>query len=85
MKSAEIMIKVLQPFPGLRPFQKVEADIFFGRGEQIDALLATLEDNNVVAVVGASGSGKSSLVRAGLLHALEAGFQSDSGHEWRMI
>ena len=51
MKSGEVMGKVLQPYPGLRPFQQHEADVFFGRGEQIDELLATLEDNNVVAVV----------------------------------
>lgn len=85
MKSTEIMVKVLQPYPGLRPFQKSEADVFFGRGEQIDELLATLEDNHVVAVVGASGSGKSSLVRAGLLPALEAGFLSGAGPDWRMV
>ncbi len=85
MSKMEVQWRFAQPFPGLRPFQQEEADLFFGRGEQIDALLATLEDHNVVAVVGASGSGKSSLVRAGLLPALEAGFLSGAGPVWRMI
>ncbi len=56
------------PFPGLRPFTDVDAPIFFGRGREIDGLLRKLSDpaNRLIAVVGASGSGKSSLVWAGL-------------------
>jgi len=61
------------PFPGLRAFTPDEAVIFHGRSPEIDSLIARLSDSKrrFMAVVGASGSGKSSLVAAGLLPALE--------------
>ncbi|MFL7870751.1 MAG: SUMF1/EgtB/PvdO family nonheme iron enzyme, partial [Anaerolineales bacterium] len=61
------------PFPGLRAFTPEEAIIFHGRSPEIDSLTARLSDSKYrfIAVVGASGSGKSSLVAAGLLPALE--------------
>lgn len=59
--------KSTYPFPGLRPFTENESDFFFGRGEHIVELLSRLESNHFVAVVGSSGCGKSSLVRAGLV------------------
>jgi HEAT repeat protein len=58
------------PFPGLRAFTADDAPIFFGRERETDALVKKVEDNSVVAVVGASGSGKSSLVAAGLIPRL---------------
>ena len=58
------------PFPGLRAFKPSEADRFFGRQQQIDALVARLASSPLVAVAGASGCGKSSLVLAGLLNEL---------------
>ena len=67
MNNMEVSAGPRRPFPGLRPFEPGESELFFGRGDQIDELLARLEDHRFVAVVGASGSGKSSLVRAGLL------------------
>ncbi|HYQ91571.1 MAG TPA: hypothetical protein VES89_05715, partial [Candidatus Competibacteraceae bacterium] len=72
------------PYPGLRPFRRDEAGLFFGREAQIEAMLAKLEDQRFLAVVGVSGCGKSSLVQAGLLPALEAGFLSNAGPDWRM-
>lgn len=59
------------PFPGLRAFRTSEADVFFGRQRQIDDLLALIDRVPLVAVSGSSGCGKSSLVLAGLLRALE--------------
>src|SRR5262245_8170190 len=73
-----------QPYPGLRPFEADEADLFFGREEHVDALLKRLSSSHFVAVVGESGAGKSSLVRAGLLPALEAGFVVEAGSDWRI-
>ena len=70
------------PYPGLRPFHRDEADIFFGREEQVDELLNRLGDCRFLAVVGSSGCGKSSLVRAGMLAALEGGFLSTAGPRW---
>lgn len=72
------------PFPGLRPYQAGESDLFFGRDEQVDELLGRLREGRLVAVVGTSGSGKSSVVRAGLLPALERGHLAGAGSEWRV-
>jgi WD40 repeat protein len=72
------------PFPGLRPYDSSQSDLFFGRDEQIDELLGGLRARRFVAVIGASGSGKSSLVRAGLVPALERGYLAGAGSEWRI-
>ncbi len=52
------------PFVGLRPFEAHENYLFFGRDGQSDELLRRLRKNRFLVVVGTSGSGKSSLVRA---------------------
>src|SRR5215510_1624100 len=72
------------PFPGLRPFAVEEADLFFGRDRQSDELVRRLASRRFLAVVGTSGSGKSSLVRAGLLPSLEGGLMASAGAHWRM-
>src|SRR5436309_936403 len=72
------------PYPGLRPFEADDADYFFGRDRQVDELLLALSDHRFVAVLGLSGSGKSSLVRAGLVPALKAGHLTSSGPHWRV-
>ena len=71
------------PFPGLRPFEAGETHLFFGRDGQSSEIAARLERRRFVAVVGTSGSGKSSLVRAGLLPMLEGGFMASAGSFWR--
>jgi lipoprotein NlpI len=58
------------PFPGLRPFDFSDREFFFGREHHTYALYRLLDRSCFVAVVGSSGSGKSSLVRAGLLPLL---------------
>jgi len=73
------------PYPGLRPFRPDEADIYFGREPQIDALLDRLQRTRFLAVIGPSGCGKSSLVRAGMIPALETGFMADAGAQWRIV
>lgn len=65
------------PFPGLRSFTETDADIFFGRGRETDVLLRRIAAERFLAVVGASGSGKSSLVGAGLVPRLRANAISD--------
>jgi len=60
------------PFPGLRAFTEKDAPIFFGRGRETDSLIQQVSASRFVAVVGASGSGKSSLVGAGLILRLKA-------------
>jgi hypothetical protein len=59
------------PFPGLRAFTPDDEPIFFGRGAKVDDLVRRLHgDGGLVAVIGSSGSGKSSLVAAGLIPRL---------------
>lgn len=72
------------PFPGLRPFETDEYRLFFGREGQADALLTRLQRTRFLAVVGTSGSGKSSLIRAGLMPALRGGMMSGAGSGWRI-
>lgn len=75
----------LQPFVGLRPFDREDSLLFFGRTAQTAALLERLHRSHFVAVIGASGSGKSSLVRAGLIPKLEAGFLVESRDRWTVL
>ncbi|MBD2414782.1 hypothetical protein FACHB389_31705 [Nostoc calcicola FACHB-389] len=59
------------PFPGLRAFESEDALIFFGREQETKHLIKLLQENRFVAIVGASGSGKSSLVRAGIVPGIK--------------
>ena len=68
--------------PGLRPFEKPEWPIFRGRDRLIQDILTLLADNHFVSIIGPSGSGKSSLVRAGVLVTLERR-HSRMGVRWR--
>jgi energy-coupling factor transporter ATP-binding protein EcfA2 len=72
------------PYPGLRSFRQNEADLFFGREEQIEEMLSRLENHRFLAVVGTSGCGKSSLVRAGLIPVLLEGLLSGGDGDWRI-
>ncbi len=63
--------ELFNPFPGLRPFTRKEHHLFFGREGQSNAVLQSLEKNDFVAVIGASGSGKSSLIYCGVIPELE--------------
>lgn len=58
------------PFPGLRAYRPDEAHLFFGRLESTARVVTRLIENRFVAVIGASGSGKSSLVLSGVIPAL---------------
>ena len=60
-----------RPYPGLRPFEIDEWPIFFGREEMVDDVIDRLARRCLVLVHGSSGSGKSSLIRAGVLPRLE--------------
>ncbi|WP_437878689.1 nSTAND1 domain-containing NTPase [Sorangium sp. So ce513] len=67
------------PFAGLSAFQEADADRFFGRAEDIASMVTRLRSQPLLAIVGASGVGKSSLVRAGIVPALKrsgAGWES---------
>lgn len=71
-----------RPFPGLRPFAYPDHEFFFGREDQTFALYRLVDRNRFVAAIGSSGSGKSSLVRAGLLPLLDAETAGAGGRTW---
>src|SRR5689334_12359966 len=72
------------PFVGLRPFRSDEGLLFFGRREQTLELLQQLQQSRFLSVVGSSGCSKSSLIRAGLIPKLEAGFLVEQRDQWRI-
>src|SRR6516162_5113172 len=72
------------PFPGLRPFREYEEHLFFGRENQVDMMIDKLARTRFLAVVGTSGSGKSSLVNCGLKPALHRGLLAKAGTSWRI-
>jgi WD domain, G-beta repeat len=76
--------KIEAPFPGLRPFLAGENLIFFGREGQSNELIDRLRQNRFLAVLGSSGSGKSSLVRAGLQPDLEGGLMACVAPNWKV-
>ncbi|KAA3662250.1 MAG: hypothetical protein DWQ04_13990, partial [Chloroflexi bacterium] len=69
------------PFKGLRYFDESDASLFFGRERMTAGLVRHLGRYPFLAVIGASGSGKSSLVRAGLIPALRRGEPLEGGTE----
>ena len=73
------------PFVGLRPYESSDSLFYFGRTAQTKTLLRQLHQHRFVAVVGSSGSGKSSLIRAGLIPQLEAGFLVQDRDQWRVV
>ena len=79
------VIAARNPFPGLRPFTVNENHLFFGREKHSEIILEYLARNRFVAVTGASGSGKSSLIYCGLIPILYGGFITDAGSNWKII
>lgn len=65
------------PYAGLTAFQEADANRFFGRSRDIATVIARLPDHPLIGIVGPSGVGKSSFVRAGVIPALK-----QSGDEW---
>lgn len=68
------------PYAGLASFQEADADRFFGRTREIAAMVNRIADRPIIGVVGTSGAGKSSFVRAGLVPALKR-----SGEAWEAL
>ena len=69
------------PYKGLRAFDEADAPDFAGRARLVDQLVQTMAERRLVAVVGPSGSGKSSVVRAGVLPAVRRG-RIDGSDQW---
>ncbi len=80
-----ITLALPAPYVGLRPFGERDAVLFFGRDQHVRELLGKLEgQQRFIAVLGASGTGKSSLVRAGVVPALQRGALASAGHSWNV-
>jgi DNA-binding SARP family transcriptional activator/WD40 repeat protein len=75
---------VVCPFKGLAAFESSDAEFFCGRGRIVSELIARLAEWPLVGILGPSGIGKSSLLRAGVLPALQAGALPDSAR-WRQV
>ncbi len=73
------------PYKGLQPFGETDADLFFGRDRLIGRLVEKIEQDRFLAVVGPSGSGKSSVVKAGLLPSLRHMESTDSWFVTQML
>jgi WD40 repeat protein len=80
----EPLVALGSPYPGLRPFHEEDAPLFFGRLNQCRDLLTRLDEYRFVGVVGLSGSGKSSIARAGLIPALRRGNLTEGSLRWRV-
>lgn len=72
------------PFPGLRPFLPEESDLFFGREGESEEVLRKLLKNRFITVIGASGSGKSSLIYCGVLPRVKK-LSGDNSSGWRIL
>ncbi len=73
------------PYPGLRAFRREESDLFFGREDCINGMVDRLAATRFLAVLGSSGTGKSSVVKTGLLDALDLGLMAPAGSAWRVV
>ncbi|HWS27730.1 MAG TPA: hypothetical protein VN259_14305, partial [Xanthomonadales bacterium] len=73
------------PYPGLRPFQPDDSEYFYGRDLEVDQVMARLRDKRFVAVIGGSGSGKSSLVLAGAIPRLRSFAIKNAGDFWAPV
>jgi energy-coupling factor transporter ATP-binding protein EcfA2 len=80
-KHLDVVRASICPYRGLLYFREEDAPFFFGRETAVDKLTGTVQRQPIVAVVGASGSGKSSVARAGLVPRL----RSDRRTAWETV
>ena len=78
-----VLAETACPYPGLRAFEERDAMRMYGREADVQTLLERLRRSRLLPLVGASGSGKSSLVRAGLVPAVRTG-ELDGQFDWRI-
>ncbi len=83
-RPAPVIEVVECPYPGMVPFRKQDARFFHGRDEEIQTLLSMVRQHHFLLVIGPSGSGKSSLVMAGLMPRLDDPKHFPRG-TWRVL
>lgn len=76
--------KNMNPFVGLRHFNKEEQHLFFGRKKQIKNILTNLDNSTFTPILGSSGSGKLSLIRSGLIPAIEKWHLINNRNDWKI-
>jgi hypothetical protein len=74
--------EIREPYPGLRPFLDHEHALLKGRDDQIGQVLERLATTHFVAIIGGSGCGKSSLIRAGVVPLLRSQAIPQAGDYW---
>ena len=67
---------------GLLPYQEEDHLTFYGRDKEVENLLQIIQKNKLITLTGVSGSGKTSLINAGLIPRLKNGFLGQAGKEW---
>jgi energy-coupling factor transporter ATP-binding protein EcfA2 len=83
-KNGKAIEELKNPFPGLRPFTFAEKHLFYGREGQSEKVLELLTENRFAAVIGPSGSGKSSLIQCGVIPQLYGGYLYNAGSVWKI-
>lgn len=73
---------ISNPFTGLKPYSENNSDVFFGREQEVENMLDILQKNKLLTVSGVEGSGKTSIIKAGLISRLKNGFMGQAGKEW---
>ncbi len=87
-KQRIIQKNIINPFKGLHQYSGDDAHLFVGRRQQIDDLVYKIQEMNLhgmLMILGASGSGKSSLIRAGLFHRLLRLEAVPGSNKWKII
>ena len=70
------------PFPGPRPYLESESSVFYAREKEVEDVLNILQRHKLVVISGESGSGKTSLINAGVLPLLKSRFSGQAGKDW---
>src|SRR5436305_3217192 len=82
--TSAVRAKLKNPYPGLAPFEEQDAPRFFGRDREIEDILERLASRRLLAVIGVSGGGKSSLIKAGVIPVLRIGAAQGLPGRWRI-